>query len=206
MHNYKIILASASKGRLGLLKTIGITPDQLLPMDIDETEKPKELPRDVALRLATEKAIAAAEKVSDGVIIAADTVTCVGRKILPKALDDNMVRSCLKAMSGRRHKVFSGLAVILKENNIIKKHSSKVVESIIKYKRLTDEEISFYLATNEGVGKSGGTTIQGFSQIFIEWMSGSYSNIIGLPLYELYIILNGFGIKMKDLTKAESVN
>jgi septum formation protein len=198
----KLILASASKGRLGLLQSIGLIPDFILPMDIDESERPKELPKEVALRLATEKALAAASEIKDGIIIAADTVTCVGRKILPKALDDQTVKYCLSIMSGRRHKVYSGLSVIEKEDGKVSKQSSRVVESIIKYKRLTDDEIAYYLKTGEGVGKSGGTTIQGISQIFIEWMSGSYSNIIGLPLHELYLILNGFGIKLESL-KAE---
>ncbi|MCC2646826.1 MAG: maf [Rickettsiaceae bacterium] len=199
MQKPKLILASASKGRLGLLKSIGLLPDLILPMDIDESERPKELPKEVALRLATEKAIAASKEIEDGIIIAADTVTCVGRKILPKALDDQTVKYCLSIMSGRRHKVYSGLSVILKESGKVIKQSSKVVESIIKYKRLTKDEIAYYLKIGEGVGKSGGTTIQGISQIFIEWMSGSYSNIIGLPLHELYLILNGFGIKLESL-------
>ncbi len=199
----KIILASASKGRLGLLEKLGIIPDQILHTDIDETEYKGELPKEVALRLAIAKAHAAAETITDGIIIAADTITCVGRKILPKALDNETVKYCLQTMSGRRHRIYSGLCVIMKKDNTRIKQTSRVVESIIKYKRLTEEEIAFYMQSKEGLGKSGGTTIQGLSQIFIEWMSGSYSNIIGLPLNELYLILQGFGVRLEHILNRE---
>lgn len=196
-----IILASASQGRVNVLKNIGITPTQILPADIDETELPGELPGAVANRLAQAKAEAVAAKITDGIIIAADTVSAVGRKTLPKALDNAAVAECLRRISGRRHKVYTGLCVIWRVNNQTVKKIMRLDESIIKYKRLTAAEIAFYVDYGEGIGKGGGTTIQGISQIFIKWMSGSHSGIVGLPVHELYLMLKACGVELQNYCK-----
>lgn len=191
-----LILASSSPDRLKLLKQIGISPSQLIPSNIDETPLPKELPSKLAKRLAELKGIKVAKQVEEGYIVAADTVCAAGRRILDKAETDETVEEYLKLLSGRRHKIYTGFAVYLKRNNEIVKSSSQVVESVIKLKRLSADEIKKYILSKEGIGKSGGMCISGLLQAYTTFISGSISNIIGLPLHELYKALTGLGYKL----------
>jgi len=187
-----LILASASPNRVELLASIAIVPDQIIPADIDETEKPKELPREVATRLACEKAMKVAFVVDEGYIIGADTVAAVGRRILPKALDGNMVRACLKMLSGRRHRLYTGVTVIKKRDGVLEQRH-RIVQTIVKFKRLSDAEIEKYVASGEGLNKAGGYAIQGLIQAYIEYISGSFSNVVGLPLCEVSGMLTSVG-------------
>ena len=176
-----LILASSSPRRLELLAQIGIKPDLVLPANIDETPKKAELPKEYSIRIAIEKAEFIFKNNPDPkfIILACDTVCAVGRRILPKAESDNDVRECLQLLSGRRHQVYSSICVI-KDG---KKHLKTSI-STLKFKRLTAEEIDFYVKSGEGLGKAGGCAIQGLGATFITFMSGSFSNIVGLPLYE----------------------
>jgi septum formation protein len=176
-----LILASSSPRRLELLAQIGIKPDLVLPANIDETPKKAELPKEYSIRIAIEKAEFIFKNNPDPkfIILACDTVCAVGRRILPKAESDNDVRECLQLLSGRRHQVYSSICVI-KDG---KKHLKTAI-STLKFKRLTAEEIDFYVKSGEGLGKAGGCAIQGLGATFITFMSGSFSNIVGLPLYE----------------------
>ena len=186
-----LILASASPNRVDLLSRIGIVPDQIIPADIDETELPRELPHQVAKRLAAAKATKVASLVYEGYIIGADTVAAVGRRILPKALDDAMVRECMKMLSGRRHRLYTGVTVIKKSDGVfLERH--KIVQTVLKFKRMTDSEIEAYVKSGEGINKAGGYAIQGLVQAYIEYIGGSFSNVVGLPLCELNNMLNSF--------------
>jgi septum formation protein len=184
-----IILASSSPARLELLKRIKIFPDQILPPNIDETEKKHEAPRIVASRLAYEKASIITNAVEEGIIIGADTVAVAGRKILPKASSASEIKHCLQQLSGRRHRIYTGLCIIKKIKNNIQVRK-RLVLSIVKFKRLTDKEIEFYSTLEDGINKAGGYTIQGYAESFISFISGSYSNVIGLPLYETKNMIN----------------
>ena len=192
MSSLPLILASASPNRVDLLSRIGIVPDKILPADVDEAEHKGELPRNVAIRLAYEKAAKVASLVDSGYIIGADTVAAVGRRTLPKALDERMVRDCLKLVSGRRHKLYTGVTIIKKQGSKIEERH-RVVQTILKLKRLTDKEIDRYVASGEGINKAGGYGIQGLAQSYIEYISGSFSNVVGLPLFELQNMLNSLG-------------
>lgn len=191
-----LILASASPNRVELLARIGIVPNQILPADIDETEKPQELPRKVAQRLAYDKAHKIASILEEGYIIGADTVAAVGRRILPKALDDQMVRDCLKMLSGRRHRLYTGVTVIKKSKGMVEERH-QIVQTILKFKRLTDHEIEIYVKSSEGINKAGGYAIQGLVQAYIEYIGGSFSNVVGLPLCELKNMLTSLGYSME---------
>ncbi len=185
-----LVLASASPRRLALLAQIGVVPSAVIPADIDETERPGELPRAVALRLAVEKAecIAALHKGSN--IFAADTVVCVGRRIVPKAETAEVARACLALLSGRAHRVYTGICLIDTTG-----HSrSRVVETRLKMKRLSEREIADYIRTNEWQGKAGGYGIQGRAEAFIHHLNGSYSNVVGLPLFETRNLLFSAGL------------
>jgi septum formation protein len=188
-----LVLASASPARAKLLESIYIRPDIIMPSDIDETPRKNELPAKLALRLAHEKAGSVSEKYPDAIIIAADTVSAAGRKVLPKALNDSDVICCLKQLSGRRHKVHTGLVLYKTANGKLIQKCAKLVTSIVKFKRLTTLEIEQYVLSKEGLNKSGGCNIEGLASAYITWMSGSYSNIIGLPLYEVKLLLEGIG-------------
>ncbi len=179
-----LYLASASPRRLELLKQVGITPDKIIPADIDETPLARELPADYARRISAGKAEKVAALHKDAVIIAADTVVALGRRILPKAETEEEARQCLDLMSGRRHRVLTSVSVA-RDGKV----RTKLVTSIVQFKRLTPGEIDAYIESGEWRGKAGGYAIQGKAAALISFMSGSYSNIVGLPLYETRALL-----------------
>ena len=185
----RIILASASPRRVDLLKQIGITPDKIIPADIDETESKDELPRDVALRLACEKARAIAEKHPDSYVLAADTVVACGRRILPKTTDEEQTKDCLTLLSGRRHHVYGGIALITPEGKLVK----RLADTTVQFKRLQSTDIEHYLKTGQWNGVAGGYAIQGHAASFVKSLRGSYSNVVGLCLYDTMRILEGVG-------------
>jgi septum formation protein len=185
----RLVLASASPRRLDLLRQIGIEPDLVDPADIDETPLRDELPRLYAARLARAKAETVRLRHPDALILAADTVVACGRRILGKPDDERAARAFLTLLSGRRHRVIGAIAVMHPNGNI----SSREVVSRALFKRLTKSEIAAYLATGEWQGKAGGYAIQGRAAAFVAWMAGSYSNIVGLPLYETAQLLTGHG-------------
>lgn len=185
----KLILASASPRRLQLLAQIGIIPDAVAPTDIDETPKRNELPRPLALRLAEEKLVACLA--SGAFVLAADTVVAVGRRLLPKTEDRAEAEACLRLMSGRAHRVFTGVAVRAPDGRV----SSRVVLTRVQMKRLSEDEISNYLASGEWQGKAGGYGIQGHAAAFIRAINGSYSGVVGLPVHDTLNMLRGLGWK-----------
>ncbi len=187
-----LILASASPARLDLLSRIGAHPI-VMPADIDETEFKNELPGDVALRLATSKAQKIAEQVDRGYIIGADTVAAVGRRIMPKTSTPEMVADCLRLYSGRRHTIYTGVHIIKKTDKV--EVRSRVVETVVRVKRLTEQEIEAYANCGEGLQKAGGYSIQGSFQSFVPFIGGSFSNIIGLPLFEVRGMLTSMGFE-----------
>lgn len=176
----RLVLASASPRRLDLLARLGIVPDAVVPADIDETEAPGELPRDLALRLATQKGRTVAPDHEGSVVISADTVVGVGRRVLPKTETEADAAACLALLSGRSHRVFTGVAVTAPDGA----ERARVAETRVKVKRLSDAEIAAYLASGEWRGKAGGYGIQGAFEGFIQQIIGSYANVVGLPLYE----------------------
>jgi septum formation protein len=190
-----LVLASGSPRRLNLINQVGITPDSLRPSDIDETPKRGELPRSLATRLAKEKATVALAAVQrdqeliGAYILAADTVVAVGRRILPKAelLDD--AHQCLRLLSGRNHHVYTGVCLVTPKGVF----RQRLVETRVRLKRLSNDDIEAYLAAGEWQGKAGGYAVQGLASAFIVKISGSYSNIVGLPLYETVSMLAGEG-------------
>ena len=187
--NKRLVLASASPRRLDLLRQIGITPDAVRPADIDETALRGETPTQLARRLAEQKAAALQGKSDAGdLILAADTVVSVGRRILPKTETEDEARHCLALLSGRGHRVQTGICLIAGGRAV-----SKVVSSRVKVKALSAAEINAYLASGEWQGKAGGYAIQGRAAAFISSLVGSYSNIVGLPLYETANLLRGAG-------------
>lgn len=183
----RLILASASPRRLSLLAQMRMVPDAIIPADINEDPIPGELPRQHAQRLACEKAAVIAAQHDEDIVLAADTVVGVGRRILPKAETESQARECLKLLSGRGHRVYTGVAVI--DPDIGLRH--RVVETRLKMKRLSPLERDAYLASGEWEGKAGGYGIQGFAEAFITHLSGSYSNVVGLPLFETRNLLAG---------------
>ena len=187
----KLILASASPRRVDLLKNVGIVPDDIIPADINETPNKGECPKDLAQRLAIEKAQAVAEKNASAFILAADTVVGAGRKILDKAEDENYAKMCLETLSGRRHHVYGGIALITPEGKTI----TRCVDTLVQFKRLASEDIENYLQSGEWQGKAGGYAIQGRAESYIKYIRGSYSNVVGLSLYDTMKILDGAGFK-----------
>ena len=185
----RLILASASPRRLDLLARIGVTPDAIIPADVDEIVPRGELPRDHALRLATEKAEAVAAREPGALVLAADTVVAVGRRILPKVEDEATLRACMKLLSGRRHRVLTGVALAVPGGDV----RGRLVETMIAMKRLSDEEIAFYAAHGEWRGKAGGYALQGYGEVYVRHIAGSYSNVVGLPLAETRLLLKGAG-------------
>lgn len=185
------VLASASPRRLELLLQIGIVPDTVAPADIDETFAEGEAPVALALRLAAEKANAVAAAHQGSWVLGADTVVACGRRILPKPEDEAAVRHCLKLLSGRRHRVHGGVSVIDPGGRA---HSRRV-ETQIVFKRLDEAEIETYVECGEWRGKAGGYAIQGRAARFVKAVHGSYSNVVGLPLFETVALLEGLGYR-----------
>lgn len=182
-----LVLASASPRRLDLLAQIGVTPIRVVPANIDETPLRGELPRDYVRRMAREKAAAVA---GDGaVVLAADTVVAAGRRILPKAETEAEGRACLTLLSGRRHRVLT--AIVLRAPD--ERQTERLCESIVTFARLTTRDIDAYIASGEWAGKAGGYAIQGLGASFIRFLSGSHSNVVGLPLFETAQLLRGVG-------------
>ncbi len=184
----QLILASSSPRRRDLLNQIGVTPDRIASPDIDETPHKGEVARVYALRMAVEKAHAVSRSTGE-IVIAGDTTVAVGRRILPQAADAEMQRGFLKLLSGRRHHVFSAVCVIGADGTA----RSRLSDSIVRFKRLSDAEMDAYIATGEGLGKAGGYAIQGRAEALIDWMAGSHSGVIGLPLYETRALLRSAG-------------
>jgi len=186
-----LVLASASPRRLDLLRQIGLEPDRVDPADIDEIPRLGELPPAHAIRLAEEKARAVMPRHPGAYILAADTVVACGRRILPKPLDAASARACLKMLSGRRHRVYGGIALASPDERL----TLRRVDSHVTFKRLSDAEIAAYLSSGEWRGKAGGYAIQGRAAALIRWVSGSYSNVVGLPLFETFQLLIGRGYR-----------
>ena len=184
-----LVLASASPRRLELLGQIGATPDRVDSADLDETPLSEETPRRLALRLAGEKARRVAARHPGAFVLAADTVVAVGRRVLPKTDAESEARACLKLLSGRGHRVETGVVVISPTGGA----SGRLVESRVRMKRLTPGEIDGYVASGEWRDKAGGYAIQGRAGAFVLDIQGSYSGIVGLPLYETLCLLEGLG-------------
>jgi septum formation protein len=191
----RLALASGSPRRLALLQQIGLEPQALLPTDLDETPGRNESPRKLAARLALEKARVAAKTANSRVdlrgsyIVGADTVVCVGRRILPKCQTADDAEYCLRMLSGRAHRVYTGVAVIDPSG----RERSRLVEARLRFKRLSGKEIAAYIASREWLGKAGGYAIQGIAGAFVVRLIGSYSAVVGLPLQETMALLDGLG-------------
>lgn len=185
----RLVLASASPRRLDLLARIGVIPDAVLPANIDESVPKDELPRQHAARLACEKAQIVAAAETDALVLAADTVVAVGRRILPKVEDEATLRQCMKLLSGRRHRVLTGVALAIPGLGL----RQRLVETMIAMKRLSDEEIDYYAGHGEWRGKAGGYALQGYGEVYVRQIAGSYSNVVGLPLAETRVLLKSAG-------------
>ena len=190
-----LILASSSPRRLALLNQVGVEPEHLIPANVDETPDKGELPRRLAQRLADQKALAVQHKArqsglsENALILAADTVVAVGRRVLPKAETMDEAAFCLKLLSGRGHRVYTGLTLITTSGRMRR----RMVETRIRFKRLTSKEMEAYLASAEWRGKAGGYAIQGIAGAFVVKMTGSYSAVVGLPLTETVQLLTADG-------------
>src|SRR3546814_694194 len=185
----RLVLASASPRRLDLLKRIGVVPDAVIPAEIDEIPKKGDLPVHHAVRMAAEKAAAVHAREVDALILAADTVVAVGRRILPKTAHEGEARRALTLLSGRRHRVHS--AVTLIDAKGVARH--RLSTSIVTFKRLSDAELDAYIATGEWQGKAGGYAIQGHAEALVRALAGSHSGVVGLPLYETRALLRAAG-------------
>lgn len=197
LKHHPLILASASPRRVQLLEQVGITPSAIIPADIDETPLKQELPRNLAIRLAQEKAKAVFAQNPDHFVLAADTVVACGRRILPKTEKPEEAKACLKLLSGRRHHVYGGICVITPSGEI----RLRLCDTVVKFKTLSTAEIKTYLDSGEWQGKAGGYAIQGLAASYISFLQGSYSNVVGLSLYDIMQILNGngfFNVSPKD--------
>jgi len=185
----RLILASASPRRVDLLAQIGVVPDAIVPAEIDETPLKGELPIPYARRIAAAKAAAVAE--AGALVLAADTVVAAGRRILPKAESEEEARAALSLLSGRRHRVHSAVTLVDAEGRA--RH--RLATSIVAFKPLSEEELAAYLASREWQGKAGGYAIQGRAEALIRRLSGSWSNVVGLPLYETRALLRAAGYR-----------
>lgn len=191
MTSLRLVLASASPRRLELLRQVGLAPDEIDPAEIDETPHSDELPPAHAVRLAEAKARAVMPRHPGAYILAADTVVACGRRILPKTEDEASARSCLELLSGRRHRVHGAIALASPDGRLV----CRRVDSHVAFKRLSETEIAAYLRTGEWSGKAGGYAIQGRAAMLVRWISGSYSNVVGLPLFETAQLLTGRGYR-----------
>ncbi len=183
--NAPLVLASASQRRLELLRQIGVEPDAVIAADVDETPRRHETPRALALRLARDKAEAVSAP--DARILAADTVVAVGRRILPKAETEAQARACLALLSGRGHRVYTGVALKTPDRRV----RERLVETRVTFKTLSAAEVEYYIASGEWQGKAGGYAAQGLAGGFMISIVGSYSSVVGLPLYETANLLQG---------------
>ncbi len=196
----KLVLASGSPRRLALLNQMGIEPDALKPSEIDETPRRGEIPRTYVNRLARDKAKGALDKVEidddlrDAYILAADTVVAVGRRILPKAETRDEATQCLRLLSGRNHRVYTTICLVARREVF----RQRLVETRVRFKRLSEEDIETYLASGEWEGKAGGYAAQGIAGSFIVKLIGSYTNVVGLPLYETMTLLAGEGYPVRS--------
>ena len=186
-----LILASSSPRRRELLAQIGIVPAAIDPADIDETPRKDELPQQHAQRLAAEKALLVASRHPGAFVLGADTVVGCGRRILPKAETAEQAKLCLTLLSGRRHRVHGGVALVTPEGKLLRRH----VMTAVAMKRLSPQELASYLAGKEWDGKAGGYAIQGRAALFVREIIGSYSNVVGLPLFETAMLLEGQGFR-----------
>ncbi|WP_062228185.1 Maf-like protein [Aureimonas frigidaquae] len=190
-----LVLASASPRRLELLQQVGIEPERLLPTDMDETPERSEHPRSLAKRLSKAKAQSASDilkregQADDSYVLAADTVVCVGRQIIPKAELIEDAHANLRILSGRTHRVYTGICLITPGGKL----RQRLVETRVRFKRLTRDDMDRYLASGEWRGKAGGYAIQGRAGGFVLRLVGSYTNVVGLPLYETLALLEGEG-------------
>lgn len=189
-----LVLASASPRRAVLLRQIGYLPDRIAPAEVDETPRRGELPRELALRLARAKADAVRPLFSDAFVVAADTVVARGRRVLPKPADVDEARECLALLSGARHRVYGGIAIASPDGRM----NLRVVVTQVTFKRLSGEELDSYLRTDEWRDKAGGYAIQGRAAAFVRQLSGSYSNVVGLALFDAAQMLAGFGYRPND--------
>jgi septum formation protein len=194
-----LVLASGSPRRLALLQQAGIEPDALLPADVDETPLRAESPRNLVKRLARAKAEVARQaarnraELKDAFIVSADTVVAVGRRILPKAEVVDEAAACLRMLSGRTHRVYTGLCVITPRDAV----RERLVETRLRFKRLSRDDMESYLASGEWRGKAGGYAIQGLAGSFVVKLVGSYTNVVGLPLHETVAVLDGEGFPVR---------
>lgn len=196
-----LILASASPRRLALLQQAGIEPDVMMPADLDETPARNEHPRSLVKRLSREKAEATSKRVAElnydnAYVLAADTVVCVGRDIMPKTELQEDAQACLRILSGRAHRVYTGVSLITPRGSL----RQRIVESRVRFKRLSREDIDRYLNSGEWRGKAGGYAIQGRAGAFVVRLIGSYTNVVGLPLYETVNLLAGEGYDIDSRT------
>jgi septum formation protein len=195
----KLVLASGSARRLALLQQVGVQPDVLRPINIDETPRHRELPRVLARRLAEEKAAAAAatlkgdDELKGAIVIAADTVVAAGRRIIGKPEMLEEAAAALRQLSGRAHRVYSAVCLI----DGTGKRRERVVQARVRFKRLSRDEIESYLASGEWRGKAGGYAIQGLAGAFVANIIGSYTAVVGLPLHETVNMLMGAGYKVQ---------
>jgi septum formation protein len=184
-----LILASASPRRLDLLAQIGLVPDAVTPADIDEEPHEAEAPRKLAARLAESKARAVASARENSFILAADTVVACGRRVLPKAETLVDAKRCLSLLSGKKHRVYGGICLISPDGSV----ASKLVLTAVEFKRLSKGEMTGYIESEEWKGKAGAYAIQGLAASFVKRINGSYSNVVGLSLFETAALLNGKG-------------
>lgn len=183
------VLASSSPRRRDLLAQIGLVPDAIVPAEIDETPLPRELPAPMARRLARAKAEAVAAAHPGALVLGADSVVAAGRRALPKAETEEEARACLALLSGRRHRVHAGVCAIAPDG----RRAERLVTTIVTFKRLTPTEIEGYVGTGEWRGKAGGYAIQGRAAVFVRFIAGSYSAVVGLPVMETAALLRGLG-------------
>jgi septum formation protein len=189
-----LVLASESPRRLALLAQVGIVPDAIIPAQLDEAPRKQELPRAYAVRLADEKARNVAGRWQGGraLVLAADTVVACGRRILPKADSEEEVRRCLALLNGRSHQVITAVALARPDGSI----ASRAVTTRVSFARLSQDALSAYAACGEGIGKAGGYAIQGRAEAFVRQINGSYSNVVGLPLFHTVQLLTGCGYRL----------